>query len=153
MFRFLVFIVAYFYAFECVYAQLPQYQGGYNPNQSLQEYFAAEDQNYDKSIIYVFYNNDYCYGCPQAMEMLEQLYQKKYADEYSLFMINYQDDDEYNFIATYSLSQPLEVVLVKIEDGNSLGFVKIENLQNLISDKTSFDEYVSYRIDSFLNRY
>lgn len=153
MYKFLLFIGAYFFAIDNVCAQFPQYQGEYNPNQTLQEYFAAEDENYDKSIIYVFYNNDYCYGCPQAMEMLEQLYQKKYADEYSLFMINYQDDDEYNFIAKYSLSQPLEVVLVKIEDGNSLGFVKIENLQNLTSDKTSFDEYVSYRIDSFLNRY
>ncbi len=150
MFRFLVFIVAYFYAFECVYAQLPQYQGGYNPNQSLQEYFAAEDQNYDKSIIYVFYNNNYCYGCPQAMAMLENLYQREYTNKYSFFMIDYQDDYEYNFIETYNLSRPLEVVMVKIEDGNALGYEKIEDLQNKISDKVSFDNFVRYRINSFL---
>ena len=148
--RFLLFLIVYLFAIRYTYAQLPQYQGEYNPNQTLQEYFAEEDENYNKSIIYVFYNNDYCYGCPQAMAMLENLYQNKYANKYSLFMINYQDDDEYNFITTYDLTRPLEVVLVKINDGNALGYEKIENLQDITSDKISFDDYVSYKIDSFL---
>lgn len=148
--KFLLFAIAYFLAMRSVCAQLPQYQGEYNPNQTLQEYFTAEDENYNKSIIYVFYNNNYCYGCPQAMNMLEELYQSEYADKYSLFMIDYQNDDEYNFIATYNLTRPLEVVLVKIEDGNALGYEKIEDLQNKISDKTSFDNFVRYKIESFL---
>ena len=131
-------------------AQLPVYQGVYNPNQNLQEYFAAEDENYNKSIIYVFYNNNGCYACPQTMQMLEELYQQYYSNEYSFFMIDYQNDEEYNFIETYNLSRPLEVVLVKIEDCESLGYQKIENLQNMISDKTSFDEFVRYKIDNFL---
>lgn len=133
-------------------AQLPQYQGEYNPSQSLQEYFAAENGNYNKSIIYVFYTADSCYECPKAMEMIDELYQKYYADQYSLFMIDYQNDDEYNFIATYNLSRPLEVVLVRIQDGSSFGYEKIENLQNMTSDQISFDKYVRYRIDSFLGQ-
>ena len=132
------------------YAQLPQYQGGYNPEQNLQEYFAAAYGNHDKSIIYVFYAPDECYECPRAMTMIEELYRRYYADKYSFFMIDYQNDDEYNFIATYNLSKPLEVVLVRINDGASFGYEKIENLQNMISDKISFDKYVRYRIDSFL---
>ncbi|MBP5399985.1 MAG: hypothetical protein J6Y53_06215 [Alphaproteobacteria bacterium] len=146
----LLFAIAYLFAIRYVYAQLPQYQGEYDPNQTLQEYFAAEDENYNKSIIYVFYNNNYCYGCPQAIDMLENLYQRKYTNKYSFFIINYQNDEEYNFVATYNLTMPLEVVLVKIEDGNSLGYEKIEYLQDMISDKISFDDYVSYKIDSFL---
>ena len=82
--------------------------------------------------------------------MLEELYNKKYADKYNLFVINYQNDQEYNFISTYNLSQPLEVVLVRIQDGSTFGYEKIENLQNQISDKISFDDYVEYRINSFL---
>lgn len=148
--KFLLFAIAYLFAIKYVYAQLPQYQGEYNQNQTLQEYFAAENENYNKSIIYVFYNNNYCYGCPQAIDMLERLYKSKYADKYSFFIINYQNDDEYNFIATYNLNNPLEIVMVKIEDGYSLGYEKIENLQSMISDKISFDDYVSYKIDSFL---
>lgn len=137
--------------FPClVKAQLPQYQGAYNPQQNLQEYFAESNANYNKSIIYVFFNNSACYGCPEAMALLEQIYQQYYSDEYSFFMINYQNDDEYNFIETYNLTQPLEVVLVRINDGAAFGYQKIENLQNQISDTFSFEEYVRYRIDSFL---
>ena len=132
-----------------VNAQLPQYEGGYNENQTLQEYFEAAYPHYDKSIIYVFYNNNYCYGCPQAIAMLEDLYNRKYANKYNLFVINYQNDQEYNFISTYNLSQPLEVVLVRIQDGATFGYEKIENLQNQISDKISFDDYIEYRINSF----
>ena len=42
-----------------VNAQLPQYEGSYNENQTLQEYFDAAYPHYDKSIIYVFFNNNY----------------------------------------------------------------------------------------------
>ena len=143
-------VVLTIFVLGCAWAQIPVYQGEYNPNQNLQEYFAAEDGNYDKSIIYVFYNNNYCYGCPQAMAMLEEIYQKYYSDKYSFFMIDYQNDEEYNFVETYQLSRPLEVVLVKIDDGASFGYQKIEDLQNMISDKISFDEFVRYKIDNFL---
>ncbi|MBQ8785365.1 MAG: hypothetical protein IJZ59_04905 [Alphaproteobacteria bacterium] len=133
-----------------VNAQLPQYEGSYNDNPTLQEYFDAAYPHYDKSIIYIFYNNEYCYGCPQAIDMLEKLYYEKYADEYDLYIIDYQNDHEYNFISTYNLSQPLEVVLVRIQDGSSFGYEKIENLQNRIYDKIAFDDYIEYRINSFL---
>ena len=133
-----------------VMAQLPQYQGQYNPQESLQEYFAQTQPHYDRSIIFVFFNNNPCYGCPQAISMLDRIYQQYYAQKYSLLMVDYQSDTEYNFAATYDLSQPLEVVLVRIDDGAAFGYQKIEGLQNQISDKTSFEEYVRYRIDSFL---
>ena len=81
---------------------------------------------------------------------MEDIYQKYYANKYSLFLINYQNDEEYNFIEMYDLKQPLEVVMVRINDGAVFGYQKIENLQNQISDITSFEEYVRYRIDSFL---
>ena len=60
--KFLLFAIAYLFAIGYVYAQLPQYQGEYNQNQTLREYFAAEDENYNKSIIYVFYNNQFKLG-------------------------------------------------------------------------------------------
>lgn len=133
-----------------VYAQDFQTQDGFGQSQALQEYFEASPNNANKSIIYVFYNNNDCYGCPQAMAMLENLYQRRYADTYSLFMIDYQTDQEYDFITQYQLSRPLEVVLVRIQDSAPFGYEKIENLQNMTSDKTSFDDYVSERINSFL---
>lgn len=133
-----------------VYAQDFQNQDGFGQAQALQEYFDAAPENANKSIIYVFYNNNDCYGCPQAMAMFEKLYQKRYADVYSLFMIDYQNDQEYDFINQYQLSRPLEVVMVRIQDGAAFGYEKIENLQNMTSDTVSFDDYVSNRIDNFL---
>lgn len=114
------------------------YEGAYNPNQNLQEYFDEAYPNYDKPIIYVFFNNDPCFQCPQTIELIEQVYNRNYQNEYSLFLINYQNDDEYNFIETYDLNQPLEVVLVDVADGQSIGYKKLENLQNQISDPGQF---------------
>ena len=48
--KFLFFVIAYFFAIRLVYAQLPQYQGEYNKDQTLQEYFAAENQNYKNEL-------------------------------------------------------------------------------------------------------
>lgn len=133
-----------------VYAQNFQTEDGFGQTQALQEYFDANPNNTNKSIIYIFYNNNDCYGCPQAMSMIENLYQRRYADTYNLFMIDYQNDQEYDFITQYQLSQPLEVVLVRIQDGAAFGYEKIENLQNMTSDTVSFDDYVSERINNFL---
>lgn len=133
-------------------AQTPQYQGAYNPQQNLQEYFSAAYPNYEKSIIYIFFNNSPCYDCPQTVDLIEKIYNRYYSGEYSLFIINYNNDDEYNFIETYNLSQPLEVVLVRIDDGSSTGYKKLENLQNQISDPVSFTDNFTYQINSFLGQ-
>lgn len=130
-------------------AQL-QYQGGYVPDQSLQEYFAAEDQNYNKSIIYIFYNGDQCYDCPQTIAMTEQIFNQYYTGRYNLFVIDYANDDEYNFIEAYQLRDPLSIVLVRIEDGESLGYQKIPNPQNLIDSPEDYEQYITERINNFL---
>ena len=132
-----------------VQAKFLQTQDEFGQEKSLQEYFAANPNNRNKSIIYVFYNNNGCYECPQAMAMLEQIYQAQYADLYGFFMIDYQNDEEYDFISRYQLSQPLEVVLLRIQDGAVFGYQKIENLQNMTSDTVSFKNYVTEQINSF----
>lgn len=124
---------------------------GYMPSQGLQEYFDASNANYDKSIIYVFFNNEPCYTCAAAIEMIESLYDREFSDEFNMFLINYQNDDENNFIETYRLSQPLEVVLVRIDDGAAFGYKKVENLQDMTSDPVSFNDYLSSQITDYLS--
>lgn len=132
-----------------LHAQL-NYQGEYNSNQNMQEYFSEAYPNYDKSIIYIFFNNNQCYQCPETIALIENVYNQNYASEYNLFVINYQNDQEYNFIQTYNLSQPLEVVLVQVDDGQTLGYKKLENLQDNISDPETFSRDLRYQINSFL---
>lgn len=134
---------------HALHAQV-QNTDGYMPNQGLQEYFSADDTNYDKSIIYVFFNNQPCYSCADAIEMIEEIYNNKFINRYSMFLINYADDDENNFVNTYQLSQPLEVVLVRIDDGASFGYKKLDNLENMTSDPVSFNDYFSNQVNNFL---
>lgn len=128
------------------------YEGGYNPDQSLQEYFNEEYPHYKKSIIYVFYNdvNMSCENCAQTIELIENVYNENYKDTYDLYVIDYGNDEEYNFIETYQLNQPLEVVMVRVDDGATFGFKKIENLNYQTSDPTSFSDNLQYQINSFL---
>ncbi len=143
------FILALFISFPAV-AQVEN-TDGYMSSQGLQPYFNENNPNYDKSIIYIFFNNQPCYECAQAIEMTEQAYNQNFIDTYNMFMINYENDNENNFIETYQLSQPLEVVLVKVDDGADFGYKKIEGLQNMTTDPVSFNEYFVEQVNNFLN--
>ena len=74
---------------------------GYMPNQGIQEYFSASQNDYSKSIIYIFFNNQPCYTCADTIEMIENIYNQNFIDQYNMFIINYANDDENNFINTY----------------------------------------------------
>ena len=121
-----------------------------NPNQAEAEYFAASPQNQNKSIIYIFYNNSPCESCPQTIELIESIYDQEYTNLYNLFLINYQNDMENDFIAKYNLQQPLEIVLVQVNDGAEFGYKKLKYLENMISDPISFEEYFTNQVNTFL---
>lgn len=128
------------------------YQGEFDPNISLQEYFDRAYPQPDKSIIYVFYNdvNMSCQNCAQTIDLIENIYNENYKNTYNLYIINYEEDQDYNFIQTYQLSKPLEVVLVRVDDGAEFGFRKLENLNYQISDPISFADNLKFQIDSYL---
>ena len=128
------------------------YEGGYNPNLTLQQQLAADNPYYPRPIIFVFYNNNPCAECPQTIELIEDVYNANYQDTYNLYIINYQDDENYNFIQNYNLSQPLEVVLQQVVDGKMTNFIKLENLQTQISDPTSFFDNLTYQINNFFDQ-
>lgn len=123
---------------------------GYMPNQVSREYFSESQTNYDKSIIYVFFNNEPCYTCAQTISLIEEIYNQNFIDEYNMFLINYQNDEENNFVELYNLNRPLEVVLVRVDDGAAFGYKKLENLQNMVSDPTSFSGYFVSQVNNFL---
>lgn len=136
-------------AYLSVWAQ-PAFEGNVAPNTPLEEYFAAEDGNQNKSIIYIFYNGNQCYQCPETIALTEQIYNRYYNGKYSLFVINYENDEEYDFINAYHLSAPLSIVLVKIDQGQTLGYQKIPNPQNLIDSPMDYTQYLTERINDFL---
>ena len=84
------------------------------------------------------------------------IWQRRYAsglteDEYlEMLSEKYAEDKAYNFIETYDLVSPLEVVLVRISDGSAFGYRKLKNLQEQISDPVSFTENLTNEINNFL---
>lgn len=116
----------------------------------LAQYFRAEDNAPAQSMIYVFFNNEPCPSCPAAIELTEQIYDREYQGVYGFSIINYQEDDEYDFVETYNLSRPLSVVLARYDDGAAFGFEKLDDLPERVSDPVSFADYFRYRVNSFL---
>lgn len=137
-------------AMACSAAAQLQFEGVNPEDMTLREYFAAENQNYNKSIIYIFYNGNECYQCPQTIALTEQIYNQYYAGRYSMFVIDYANDDEYNFIQAYHLNEPLAIVLVRIEDGQSVGWHKISNPQNMIEAPEDYTQYLTEEINNYL---
>lgn len=134
----------------CGHAQAQvQDMDGYMPSQYTPEYLTADRTAYDKSVIYVFFNNDPCYTCADAISIIEQAYNQNFIDEYNMFIINYQNDNENNFIKTYNLYRPLEVVLARYDDGVQFGYRKLENLQTMTSDPTSLANYFIAEVEGF----
>lgn len=117
----------------------------------------ASSQNYDgeyyysRSLIYVFKRGENpCYGCNETVSMIEDVYNEYYKDKYFLYVVDYLDNDPDNYTGIYNLTQPLEVVMVKIVEDASEGYKKILNLQDDISDVVSFQLDLRADIDNFL---
>lgn len=148
----LILLLGLFFSFS-VNSQELNYEGEYNPNQSLQGYFNEAYPKYPKSIIYLFYNSEQCDNCPQAMEMIKEVYNQYYLNKYSFYVVNYQTDLEYDYVQAYNLTEPMVVVMVRIENNASTGFEKITGLQNQIYDPISFSKDLRFRINGFLQNY
>ena len=121
---------------------------GYTPY--IKQYVEEDENNWNKSIIYVFYNNSPCAQCAEAMGLIFDIYQQNYSNDFSYFEINYQETGEFAFTTAYFLDQPLSVVLVRINDGMSRGYYKIDNPQQWPSDKLFFTEQITTAINNFL---
>lgn len=115
-----------------------------------EQYFQSQNQNPDKSIIYVFFNNEPCPTCPQAIDMIEEVYNQNYLNNYEFYLINYGEDSNSGFIEEYALSTPLEVVMVNIQNGDEIGYQKIEGLQDMTPNSSAFNEYFTTQVNGYL---
>jgi hypothetical protein len=115
-----------------------------------EEYYQRLNASPDKSRIYIFFNNEPCLNCPQAIEMIEEVYNQNYLNNYELFLINYAEDTNSGFIEEYNLSQPLEVVMIDVENATPTGYQKIEGLQNMTANPSAFNEFFTTQVNGYL---
>ncbi len=119
-------------------------------NQQQQQAAQAQAQNPSQSVIYVFFDNQPCQTCPQAIAMIEEVYNQNFLNNYALYTINYGEDSNAGFAQTYELSNPLEVVMVDVAGGEVQGYQKIEGLQDMISVPQAFNEYFISQVNGYL---
>lgn len=135
----------------CAFSAEAQYVNLEGTNPDITEYVEANPDNWDKPIMYVFYSDQPCPLCPQAMGMIYNIYEEYFLNQFSYFEIDYNDDDEFGMQTSYNLSQPLSVVLVRINDGMSRGFYKIDNPQYWVQNPQYFKQRLLSQIRNFLN--
>ena len=102
-------------------------------NQQQQQAAQAQAQNPTQSVIYVFFDNQPCQTCPQAIAMIEEAYRENWQGIYDFYVINYQEEEDagnYNFAENYNLELPLSVVLQAVEDGRFTRYQKLPYLYN-----------------------
>ncbi len=110
-----------------VHAQEAQYSGYYGET-------GPDNQSYHYTgnpIIYVFFNNDYCPSCAEAIDLIEQTYNQNFQGQYDFYLINYADEEEagnYNFTENYNLVMPLSVVLQYVDNGQLTKYQKLPYL-------------------------
>ena len=115
------------------------------------EEYVGNPANMGKSLMYVFYDNSACNTCAEAMGMIYNLYQQNYTNQFNLYEINYSEDNAFNFRIQYNLTQPLSIVLVKIENGKAVAYYKIDNPQYWVGDAFIFNHRVTNQINNFIN--
>ena len=84
-------------------------------------------------IIYVFFNNEPCDSCLEAIQNIEQSYNNNgWQGQYNFSMINYEEEEaagNYANVDNYNLYQPLSIVLQDVnENGLKTKFLKIFSL-------------------------
>lgn len=90
-------------------------------------------QNNGKPIIFMFYNNDYCPSCPEAMDLVEQAFDNNFQGMYDFYIIDYADEENagnYNFTENYNLMMPLTIVMQYIKNGQLTKYQKLPYLYN-----------------------
>ena len=117
-----------------------------------EEYYQRLNSSPEKSKIYVFFNNSPCPNCPQAIEMIEEVYNQNYLNNYDFYLINYADDSGSGFAKKYNLTNPLEVVMVDVINSTPQGFQKIEGLQNMIDDPVAFNKFFITQVNGYMQQ-
>lgn len=104
----------------------------------------------DKPEAVIFYNSaNTCETCAETINRLISVLRKNYRGQMHAYLIDTARHPE--FIRTFKLRGPLNLVLIRISDGASFGYAKLAGLQNETDDKTVFAEIITEKIANFLN--
>lgn len=103
-----------------------------------------------KPIAIIFYNSLVpCPNCNKAIFITSQILRKNYYNLIHLYLINLKFYPE--FIFTFNLKGPLNLVVIKIKDRAYFGYQKITGLQSKTNDIISLNQQITNLFANFLN--
>ncbi len=107
-------------------------------------------------IIYVFFNNEPCDSCLEAIQNIEQSYNNNgWQGQYNFSMINYEEEEaagNYANVDNYNLYQPLSIVLQDVnENGLKTKFLKIPYDENF--NPYTYQEVFMTEVSTFFTDY
>ena len=146
-----IFVTVVCFCFGQITQSRAQYVNLEGNNPAITQYVEASEDNWNKSIMYIFYSDLPCTLCSEAMGKIYDIYEEYYTNQFNLFEIDYTAEDEFGMQESYDLSQPLSIVLVRIQDGQSRGYYKIDDPQDFLGDSFYVKQRLLSEINFFLN--
>ncbi|MBO5441589.1 MAG: hypothetical protein J6A09_03390 [Alphaproteobacteria bacterium] len=115
---------------------------------SLQSLYTNPENKTLPEVI-IFHNSaNPCENCEKAINMLISVLRKNYSGKIRAYLLDEERHPE--FISAFQLKAPLTLVVIRISDGASFGYAKLEGLQSDIYDKQQFSKKITQFIDNFL---
>lgn len=115
---------------------------------SLQDLYINPISEKQPEAIILYSTANPCLNCNKAIDMLVEILRKNYKNRLHAYLINLARHPE--FIDAFKIKSPLTLVIVRISDGASFGYEKLEDLQSQTDAPTAFDNRVREFINDFL---
>lgn len=118
-------------------------------NDSLLQNLYIAPQAQTKPEALIFYNSaNPCEDCDKAINLTIKILRQNYLDKIHTYLINLNQHPE--FISVFQLQGPLALVIVRIDDGASFGYRKLESLQSRIISPSDYQTELTEFINNFL---
>lgn len=119
----------------------------------------AYELNYDtlyanpkskKSEVIIFYNSlNECQNCFKAIQKIISILKSNYQNQITAFLIDLKYHPE--LITDFNLKGPLNLTVIRINDGASFGYSTLTGLEAKLNDPLSFKNQITEFIDNFLS--
>lgn len=110
-------------------------------------YIAPQTQTKPEALI--FYNSaNPCENCEKAINLTINILRQNFSGKLHAYLINLNQHPE--FITAFKLKGPLSLVIVRIDDGASFGYTKLESLQTRITSTQDYKRELIEFINNFL---
>lgn len=97
----------------------------------------------------LFYNSaNPCENCEKTISLTVSILRRNYIGKLHLYLIDLNRHPE--FITAFQIKGPLSLVIVRISDGASFGYTKLEALQSRIINPTLYQSELKSFINNFL---